>query len=62
MKRITDETAWCRCGWKGIVIDCEPDIDGDGGLGCPNCGRVANTFVREPIAGARFGDNAEIDP
>jgi len=25
------------CGWTGRVNDCEPDVDGDGSLGCPRC-------------------------
>lgn len=30
----------CRCiycEWAGTVYDCEPDVDGDGSLGCPKC-------------------------
>jgi hypothetical protein len=32
------------CGWKGTVKDCEPDADGDGGLGCPveDCGGMVD--------------------
>jgi len=26
-----------KCGWIGAVLDCEPDVDGDGSLGCPKC-------------------------
>ena len=29
-----------NCGWVGKVIDCEPDVDGDGSLGCPKCNTV----------------------
>jgi hypothetical protein len=25
------------CGWSGPVGDCEPDVDGEGSLGCPKC-------------------------
>ncbi|MFH1738997.1 MAG: hypothetical protein ABIH23_08310 [bacterium] len=28
------------CGWEGSVYQCEPDCDGDGSLGCPNCGEI----------------------
>lgn len=39
---IHDATMTCdKCGWSGKVYDCEPDIDGDGGLGCPKCKSVA---------------------
>jgi len=29
-----------KCGWRGFVFDAEPDIDGDGNLGCPKCGNL----------------------
>lgn len=29
-----------NCGWVGTVDRCEPDIDGDGSLGCPACSAV----------------------
>ena len=31
-----------RCGQRFAVGDCEPDVDGDGSLGCPepDCGGV----------------------
>lgn len=35
--RITDTFCDCDCGWTGTVGNCLPDIDGDGGLGCPRC-------------------------
>ena len=36
--KITEVPVYCpKCNWQGTVIDCEPDIDGDGGLGCPRC-------------------------
>lgn len=28
---------YVSCGWEGIVWDCEPDVDGEGSLGCPKC-------------------------
>lgn len=40
MIKITDLPCKCTCGWSGTVYDCEPDIDGDGGLGCPECNKV----------------------
>lgn len=33
----------CSCGWRGTVYDCEPDVDGDGSLGCPECLKVIET-------------------
>lgn len=39
--RITDVPCLCRnCDWRGIVDECEGDADGDGGLGCPRCGKI----------------------
>lgn len=44
LMRITDVRTHCpNCGWEGKVMDAEPDIDGDGGLGCPTCGAVVIT-------------------
>ena len=38
---ITDTPAVCEtCEWQGTAGECEPDIDGDGSLGCPRCGAV----------------------
>lgn len=38
---ILDVPCTCSyCGWSGTVWDCIPDIDGDGGLGCPVCKTV----------------------
>lgn len=25
------------CGWKGLIVEAEPDVDGDGNLSCPLC-------------------------
>ena len=33
------------CNWKGTVDDCEPDIDGDGSLGCPKCSTVIEVTI-----------------
>ena len=43
-KRITDVACVCPvCGWTGTVGECEPDVDGDGSLGCPKCNAVVET-------------------
>lgn len=35
---ITDTPAVCEtCEWQGTVGECEPDVDGEGSLGCPRC-------------------------
>lgn len=40
-RKITDVLCQCPgCGWAGTVGDCEPDVDGDGSLGCPRCNQV----------------------
>ena len=39
--KIGEVTMKCpACGWIGLLMDCEPDIGGEGGLGCPRCGKV----------------------
>ncbi len=40
LPRITEQTVECSCGWRGTVYDCEPDVDGDGSLGCAECSAV----------------------
>ena len=35
----------CECGWAGSVGEATPDIDGDGGLGCPDCGRLLDSDI-----------------
>ena len=41
LPRIGDQIGTCeKCGWTGKVDDMEPDIDGDGSLGCPVCSTV----------------------
>lgn len=37
---ITEQPCQCPCGWVGTVWDCEGDVDGDGGLVCPECLRL----------------------
>lgn len=35
---ITEVQMRCdNCEWTGTVWECEPDVDGDGSLGCPEC-------------------------
>ena len=29
-----------ECGWSGTVGEAVPDVDGDGSMGCPKCGRI----------------------
>lgn len=45
MNSITSVPCRCACGWKGTVYDCEPDVDGDGSLGCPECQRVVSVLT-----------------
>lgn len=43
MKRIEDVAAKCEgCELIHRFGDCEPDVDGDGSMGCPtpDCGRI----------------------
>lgn len=55
---IYDEVAKCnKCQWSGTVLDCEPDIDGDGGLGCPKCKSLI--IVRAPEAAAALQSQAQ---
>lgn len=44
LKSIMDAGMFCQqCGWLGTVKDCEPDVDGDGSLGCPRCDSVVGS-------------------
>lgn len=45
LMKITDAPCQCICGWSGKVEECEPDIDGDGNLGCPNCLLVVSVVI-----------------
>lgn len=36
-----------NCGWQGAVSECEPDVDGDGSLGCPTCQAVVRDAAPE---------------
>jgi len=48
---IFDVPCWCLCGWIGTVGTSEPDVDGEGSLGCPECLRVVEqdltSFMQE---------------
>lgn len=61
--RITEVSCECRgCGWTGTVLECEPDVDGDGGLGCPICFCVVTQEKVQPSLGivyVAFGRRAE---
>ncbi len=38
MKSILDVKLKCpKCGLEATVGDAEPDVDGEGSLGCPKC-------------------------
>lgn len=42
---ITEQPCRCDdCGWSGVVLDCEGDVDGEGSLGCPQCLKVVEVF------------------
>ena len=41
MKKITEVLIIClKCSWTGTVWEGEPDCDGDGNIGCPECNCV----------------------
>ncbi len=40
---LMDQPMKCtKCEWEGKLGECEPDIDGDGSLGCPECNEIAH--------------------
>ena len=48
LRRITDIPCTCpRCLWEGVTGQCESDVDGDGGLGCPDCWKEGIAVVVE---------------
>lgn len=50
LTRITDVLMKCPlCGTVTRAGDCEPDVDGDGGLGCPvsECGGLVAEVVEQ---------------
>ena len=46
MSILEEKTVCLSCHWQGTVGDCEPDVDGDGSLGCPVCNHVVKTVDR----------------
>lgn len=43
---ITSVPCKCpQCDWRGCVGDCEPDVDGDGSLGCPRCFTIISVGI-----------------
>lgn len=43
---ITEQPCQCdNCGWSGVVLDCEGDVDGEGSLGCPQCLKVVEVVA-----------------
>lgn len=63
MKSITSQRCGClNCNWAGTVGDCEPDVDGDGSLGCPQCGEVVTIYAdRHPMKLTGSPDSLFID-
>ena len=52
LRSILDALMECpRCGQRFRVGDCEPDIDGEGSLGCPvpDCGGTMGMILGPPI-------------
>ena len=48
MQSILDEKLKCpKCGQIITVGDADPDIDGDGSLGCPDCLVVLQLVIDE---------------
>lgn len=54
MQSSTSIRCSCPCGWYGTVGDCEPDIDGDGSLGCPECDAIITVYGPAQL-GTLFG-------
>lgn len=47
---ILDVKMTCRhCGWVGTLYDAEPDTDGDGAPGCPDCFKLVETQDKEVL-------------
>ena len=48
MRSIGEVATFChKCGWVGTVETCEPDVDGDGSLGCPECNSVVESLLTD---------------
>jgi len=46
---IYNQRSTCiMCGWWGKVGEMEPDVDGDGSLGCPICGATMPVGLSDP--------------
>lgn len=46
-ERITNVLMRCpKCGLIESVGECEPDVDGDGNLGCPKCNEIVEQIGR----------------
>lgn len=53
--RFGDIPMRCRlCGHVARLYDCEPDVDGDGSLGCPisDCGGIVVLGAEPEVANA----------
>lgn len=51
-RRIADVLMRCPCGWIGSVGNCDcdadyPEVEDDGRLRCPDCGRLVKEIPRE---------------
>lgn len=52
MYSITMTLCYCFvCDWLGTVGECEPDVDGDGSLGCQVCREVVEQDLPDGIGG-----------
>lgn len=50
LMKIGEVKTLCRqCDWYGTVYDCEPDVDGEGSLGCPECGAIVDESLKTKI-------------
>ena len=46
MQKIGDVQVKCpKCGWTGTVDAMEPDVNGEGDLGCPVCLAVVEVHI-----------------
>ena len=44
-----------ECDWRGIAGECEPDCDGEGSLGCPECGALCEQVLEDKRPETRRG-------
>ena len=55
--RITEVKVRCPvCGWAGTIGDAEPDVDGEGSPGCPEC--LCNVSITETRLEAGCGSHS----